>query len=238
MLKKKIPVFGRSDGKLKYSDKKAALYADDGKITWSYNGANNTGVCVVGCTRSGTQYISKILHNIGLNVGHEYQGPDGSVGYHLAIIRPDNCLHQVRNPLKQISSNVAHGSWGFIDQVIDLPNLGLLGCMQYWLMWNEICEDFCVWRYQIESLPEVWDEFLERIGHRPCELPDVPTDTNTQRKNGDFKQYTWQDLFAEDKGLTEKIVKMAKKYGYDVPEIDKAEYQNLGELETAQVASV
>jgi hypothetical protein len=165
--------------------------------------------------------------------------PDGSVGYHLAIIRPKNCLHQVRHPLKQISSNIVHKQWGFIDQVIDLPNKKLLGCMQYWLIWNQMCEDFCVWRYQIEQLPEVWDEFCERIGHEKCELPDIPTNINSAHRNhGDFYQYTWDDLFNEDKDLAQEIVEMAKRYGYDVPEMDKTECQNLGELETAQVASV
>jgi hypothetical protein len=123
--------------------------------------------------------------------------------------------------------------------VIDLPNKKLLGCMQYWLIWNQMCEDFCVWRYQIEQLPEVWDEFCERIGHEKCELPDIPTNINSAHRNhGDFYQYTWDDLFNEDKDLAQEIVEMAKRYGYDVPEMDKTECQNLGELETAQVASV
>jgi hypothetical protein len=238
-----LPVYVRSNGfllgdkrELHYKDGDACLVDKDNNSIWKYCGKKHKGVGVVACIRSGTQYISRVMHKIGLNVGHERQAPDGSVGYHLMVIRPDNCFHQVRHPLKQISSNVAHNSWGFCDLIIDLPNAGLLGCMKYWYEWNLLCEEFCVWRYRIEEFPEVWDEFLERIGHEPCELPDTPTDTNKQP--GEFKQYTWDDLFNEDKGLAEDIVKMAKRYGYDVPEMDKAKYQNLGELETAQVAPV
>jgi hypothetical protein len=237
-FKRELPVIGVSGGKLSYSDGNAFLYNKTGDITWKYEGAKHTGVGIVGCTRSATQYMSKVLHKIGLNVGHEYQGPDGSVGYHLAIIRPDGCLHQVRHPLKQISSNIAHSSWGFIGQVIDLPNTKLLGCMQYWLMWNKMCEDFCVWRYQIEQLPEVWDEFLSRIKHEPCELPSVPKDTNSHYKQADFKQYSWDDLFNEDRQIAQDILDTAKRYGYDTPEMDKVECQNLREPEKAEVASV
>jgi len=220
--------------KLRYGDGNAFLLNQTGDVTWKYQ--NHNGIGIAACSRSATMYMVHLLWKLGLNVAHEQQGADGSVGYHLAVIKPDNCLHQVRHPLKQISSNVAHRSWGFADQVMDLPDFGLLSCMRYWLTWNEMCEEFCVWRYQIENLPNIWDEFLERIGKTPCPLPDVPINTNTQDKYGKFKQYTWADLFNEDRQLAEAIQDKAVQYGYDTPEMDKVEYQNLRELETAEVA--
>ena len=231
-----IPVYIHKSGKLQYGDGDAVLLDQTGNITWRYCGKKHNGVAIASCIRSGSQYTTKVLHKIGLNVGHEYQAPDGSVGYHLVVIRPKNCLHQVRHPLGQIASNMSHHSWGFCDQVIDLSNYSLLGCMQYWLKWNQLCEEFCVWRYQIEQFPIVWNEFLDRIGHEHCILPDVPTDTNKSKEP--IHKLTWDNLFAEDRELAQEILDKANEYGYDVPEMDKTEYQNLGELETAQVASV
>jgi hypothetical protein len=233
--RKDIPVIVRCGSKLKHGNGNAFLYNKTGDLTWRYEGKKHNGIGITGCTRSGTQYMTRVLHKLGLNVGHENMAPDGSVGYHLAIIRPKNCLHQVRHPLKQIASNITHNSWGFIDQVLDLPDKKLLGCMQYWLMWNQMCEDFCVWRYQIERLPDVWDEFLGRIGHNSCPLPEVPTNTNKSKNL--IHRLTWADLFNKDRQLAEEIRDMAVRYGYS-PEADKEESMNLGERETAQVASV
>ena len=108
--------------------------------------------------------------------------------------------------------------------------------MTYWYEWNKLCEEFCVWRYQIEQLPDVWNEFLTRIGHNKCDIPNVPTNSNSY--STDKKEVTWDDLFCKDRQLTQDIIEMANRYGYDTPEMYKVEYQNLGELETAQVVSV
>jgi hypothetical protein len=221
-----------------YSGDDSIIKTTNADVQWTYRGAKHRGIGIVGCARSGTVYMTNVLRELGYKIGHEVMGEDGSVGYHLAVLKPNNCLHQVRHPIKQINSMFAHKAWGWCDRLIEVPDYGLLGCMQYWLMWNAMCEDFCVWRYQIEQLPEVWDEFLVRIGHNKCELPDLPTNTNTHRRKEDYVGFSWEDLIEKDKDLTVKIMKMAKRYGYDVPEMDKAEYQNLGELETAQVASV
>jgi hypothetical protein len=161
--------------------------------------------------------MTKLLKELGYNVGHEEPGDDGSVGYHLAVIKPENCFHQVRHPLKQISSMLAHQSWGFMLDVVDLPNKHLLGCMEYWLKWNKLCEEFCVWRYRIEQLPDIWDEFCDRIGHERCDIPDVPTNTNTRKRymeRNNYTELTWDDLFKEDRQLAQDIFDKAEKYGY------------------------
>ena len=230
-----IPVYGQMGGKLKYDSNRVIVVNEQDCITWSYKGKNHHGIGIAACARSATVYMTYLLRKLGYDVGHEVWGPDGSVGYHLVVVRPDNCLHQVRHPLKQITSMLTHRSWGFCNQVIDLSNRDLLGCMEYWFKWNQICEEFCVWRYQIEQLPDVWDEFLDKIGHSHCPLPDVPTNTNSHTAD---KQVTWNDLFNEEEALAKDIIGMANRYGYDTPEMDKVKYQNLRELETAEVASV
>ena len=240
-----LPIYTRIGPKIKLSEHGAYAVRPDGGPAWSYDGRKVTGKGIYVCAtaRGGTVYMSKVLSALGYRVGHEQVDEDGSVGYHLAVIRPDGCFHQTRDPLKQIASMVAHRSWGFIEDVIDIPRRGLLGCMTYWLEWNKLCEEFCVWRYQIEQLPEVWGEFLERIGHDKRDIPNIPRDENSSTTKGFYEResystLSWGDLFTMNRELAQAIYNKAKEYGYDVPEMDKTECQNLGELETAQVASV
>ena len=191
-------------------------------------------IFVACCPRSGSLYMTKVLTELGYDVGHEKQARDGTVGYNLVSARPKNCFHQVRHPLKQIASMRTLAKWDMTTTVMTRNPEDLTHRMAFWVTWNKICEEFCVWRYRIEQLPEVWGEFCERIGHESCEIPPVPTNTNS-RKHDDL---TWDDLFGENRELAQEIVGVAKRYGYDTPGMDKVECQNLRELETAEVASV
>jgi hypothetical protein len=224
MVRKYIPVYTRCGADVCIT--KDGAYAKDkqGSIKWVYKGAQVTGkgIYVCAAARSATVYISKVLRELGYDIGHEIVGTDGSVGYHLAVIKPDNCFHQVRHPLKQISSMMVHKAWGFIERVIDVNIFTLKGCMEYWLKWNLLCEDFCVWRYQIEQFPDVWEDFLKRIDHKYEPLPDVPKDTNSSRKGNhlektNYKKFTWDDLFECDRQLAQAIYDKHIEYGY-VPE--------------------
>jgi hypothetical protein len=184
-----------------------------GKITWVYNQKQVTGkgIYVCGCARSGTLYIVEVLKALGYEIGHEIADTDGSCGYHLVIVRPENCFHQVRHPLNQIASMGTQQHWGFADRHVEIHNHGILGCMQYWLAWNELCEEFCVWRYRIEDLP--WPEFLERIGHKQVLIPDISKTTNSRP----HKELTWPDLFNTNRDLAKKIKDKTIEYGYSFP---------------------
>jgi hypothetical protein len=240
-----LPVYSRMGPKVKPSQFGATAKGPNGEKVWEYDGRKVTGKGIYVCAtaRAGTMYMSKVLNKLGYNIGHEMVEEDGCVGYPLVVIKPDNCFHQVRHPLKQIASMMAHKSWGFMEDIIDIPGRGLFGCMTYWLEWNKLCEEFCVWRYRLEDLPSVWSEFLDRIGHEPCEIPDVSTTENSSKKSHYYEKFryeevSWADLFKCHKQLAQEILDKANEYGYDTPEMDKVECQNLGELETAQVASV
>ncbi len=220
-----IPVISRLGPKVIKDQFGAHVKDKNGELGWEYDcrGVTGKGIYICGTARGATLYITKVLRALGYDVGHEKVGADGSVGYHLALIRPDNCLHQVRHPLKQIASMLVHQAWGFMDSMIDLPNRKLLGCMTYWLEWNKLCDEFCVWRYKIEDLPEIWDEFLEKIGHKKCDLPDIPTNENSSTKNGylERKSYeilTWDNLFEHNKELAQKIKEKSDEYGYSSPQ--------------------
>jgi len=124
-----IPVYSKCGPKVILGNGTAYVKGPTGKITWAYSGKNITGkgIFVCACARSGTKYIVEVLKRLGYDIGHERAGEDGSVGYHLAVIRPEKCLHQVRHPIKQISSMRTQQHWGFIDHVVTITNHGLWG---------------------------------------------------------------------------------------------------------------
>jgi hypothetical protein len=188
---------------------------------WSYEGVPVTGkgIYVAACARSGTVYISNVLKALGYKIGHERTDIDGSVGYHLAIVKPKNCFHQVRHPLKQIASMLDHQAWSFMKNVVNIgDDEGLLGCMQYWLRWNELLEEFCIWRYQIEQLPMYWNEFVSRIDHRWCLLPEIKKqntrEINSLYSNKKITELSWRNLIECDEVLAEKIYDKHLEYGY------------------------
>ncbi len=218
---KYLPVYSKLGAKVEKTEHGACVKNKVGTANWTYDGrmATGRGIYICGTARSGTMYITKLLCGLGYDIGHELVEKDGSVGYHLVVIKPENCLHQVRHPLSQIASMKVHQSWGFMEDIINLPGRGLLGCMTYWLEWNELIEDIAVWRYRIEDLPNVWDEFLERIGHKKCPVPDTPKNENSSTKGGycerkRYKKLIWDDLFACNRKLAQDIYDKAKKYGY------------------------
>lgn len=208
-----IPVVCQTGGTVHIGNDGLYVRNVEGSVVWSYQG-NDADIDIACCARSGSMYIVRVLDKIGYSIGHEVHGPDGSAGYHLAFAGPKNCLHQVRDPIEQISSTSTLSSWGFVPLVTDIDTQTLLGRMQYWLVWNEMCEKFCSWRYRIEDLPNVWPEFLEMIGHKQVPLPDVPTNVNSRKDFSRYKRVTWADLFNENAKLATKIRDKAEYYGY------------------------
>ena len=225
-----IPVITRCGPPLTIDKSGCSVINNKGKTTWQYKGDEVTGkgIHVAACARSGTKYMTRVLNRLGYKIGHEVSAVDGSVGYHLAVVKPDNCFHQVRHPLKQIASMLDHQSWGFMNQVIECHGRGLLGCMQYWLKWNELLEEFCVWRYQLEELSLVWSEFLERIDHSFESLPDIPESQMNTREDSmpcmakEFTELTWGRLHECNGELSHKIYEKHLEYGYS-PARDREE---------------
>ncbi len=223
-----IPVITRCGAPVKISKDGAYVENRRGESVWEYKGCEVTGkgIYVAACARSGTIYMTRVLEKLGYRIGHEKTDVDGSVGYHLAIIKPDNCFHQVRHPLKQISSMFDHQAWGFMNHVIECHGRGLLGCMQYWLKWNELLEEFCIWRYRLEDIANVWPEFLERIDHSFETLPDIKErnsrETNLSCSCKKLTTFTWEQLSACNRELARKIYDKHLEYGYS-PARDREE---------------
>lgn len=190
-------------------------------------------IIITGCGRSGTQYMWRVLRDLGFDVGHEEWGKDGQVGFHAAVNlrgaalnRPwrevqdpenDVVLQQVREPLGTISSvqTFQDYSWDFICEhsAVDRHAPLVVRCMQYWYFWNLMAERWASFIYQIERLETAWPTICENIGiDRSTPLPE---ETRKDRHFRTHTNLTWQDLSIADPGLTEDIRILAEHYGYE-----------------------
>ena len=149
-------------------------------------------------------------------------------------------LHQVRNPLMQISSDPFSSreeSRQFLSDVLGLENIipNLLTTeskeditlfhMIIWREWNLMAEKFCDWTYKIEDFPNITREFCEKIKMPEKEnaireqIKTVPKDVNSRKYVEGYKlksRLTWKDLEAVDKSLTHDIKEQAIRYGYSI----------------------
>jgi len=191
---------------------------------------------ITGCGRSGTSYMTKVLNNCGLNVGHEALGRDGVVsgrycyeaefypGAHPAP-RPhfDVILHQVRRPLKTIASVMTGRSrlWSQQFVPVELTASTLRFSCYYWLTWNLEAERQALWTYRIEDLEDVWLD-LRRV---LCFDTSYDLATSGVPKNTNSRQHasvTWQDVKKAAPEIYEDICLTADRYGYyDIIDINE-----------------
>lgn len=206
-------------------------------------------IIILACGGSGTNYISEIFKQIGLQVGHEQLGKDGIVDWRLNAftrISKDNikrhckekgistsiftyldrvrystnniCLHQVRHPLKNISSSYCwlgdHGAREYLSKFssINLNEDKLLSAMKYWYEWNRFAEYRASFRYQIEKLEEIWSDFCRKSGINT--RVEFPSKVSKQIGTRSANYFTWENLRSVDSSLTDKIIMQANRYGY------------------------
>lgn len=188
---------------------------------------------VIGCGRSGTTYISRVLQDSGLDAPHEWMGRDGLVCWYMAENwasygekAPSNwtfkhTFHQVRDPLDTITSlywSFTEESWDFIE--MNLPQIAhndplLVKAAKYWYYWNWKCQLMAEWTYKVEDLDQNWDEFCFRLGRKLERDTAVPKNTNTW--NMVQHKFTWKELEeALDPSLLNNIRLMALGYSYPI----------------------
>lgn len=142
----------------------------------------------------------------------------------------DHIFHQVRHPLKVISSAfMTEGvkSWGYI--MPHLPEVHkedswLVKCAKFWYYWNLKAEALAEWTYRVEDLPHIWKEFETRLGLslNPRGLTLIPQNLNerhqkppSRKTNTTFTDFTWEDLEkALDPELYQNLRDLALRYGY------------------------
>ncbi len=197
------------------------------------NHIDKRNLLILGCARSGTTYITKVLKKSGLRIGHERMKRDGVCSWEMVVDTPtvpwgearNGCqfahiFHQVRDPLKTISSvyySEPARVWDFIGE--HLPEIKpedplLVKCAKYWYYWNLKAEAQAEWTYRIEDIDHAWNELGSRLGKdlKKVALKKVPKNVNTRKEHPTF---TWKDLEEGlDPELYDKVRKLADKYGY------------------------
>lgn len=184
-------------------------------------------ILITGCGRSGTKFTSHLIKNLGLNVKHEKPGKNGTIDWHLAPILKNIhsdfnvILHQVRHPIKVISSMQNTNSWKYIEKFLpQTKNKDIIHrSMIYWFKWNQMVEPYAHFRYQLEEIEE------EIVFNEICKLLKVKADKSciTKTKNNprnfnkrNHSNLNWSVLQKKDAKLTEKIKELAKKYKYKI----------------------
>lgn len=198
-------------------------------------------ILIIGCGRSGTKFISRLLTEIGLEMGHEKMMRDGLSNWYFtptstehrqpigAKIKFDefeygHILHQVRNPLDTIASaqTFMDESWSFISKFIpiDFDRPIAYRCMQYWLFWNRLAQENSEWTYRVEDFENQFDSFCAKI-QRPEFITQrshqIISNSNKQvnTRKGRYKKLTLEDLNRLCPQLTKQIIQDAIEYGYE-----------------------
>lgn len=183
----------------------------------------NPLVLVAAHPRSGTQYMTGILRQMGLRIGHEYVEKDGAVSWFHILHKEErkfqHIFHQVRHPLDCISSSMELGDdffdyigkFTFVPEREEAPKL--VRCAYSWLGWNQILSGMSEWQFQAEDIRKIAPELVKRLG-----LPrnDFLSSSSVDFGSANTKRDTvsWKDLNRH--GLAAAVRKEAQKYGYSL----------------------
>lgn len=211
------------------------------------------------CARSGTKYIHKVWQSTQLDIGHEYVGRDGSVTHFFAVdaethpVFPwespkgrkahvgeqrsdfefDHIWHQVRHPLKCITSNslvIPRNEWEWLAPHIGIdpkhPDTRFLS-MVYWLKWNQLCEAASHWTYRIEDIEQLWPHMRQLLKLEAAPFPSNVSKTLNRPKRWakpfvdreavkSAPDLTWSQLDEVDILVAGHIRELARHYGYEV----------------------
>lgn len=181
-------------------------------------------VIVTGCTRGATTYIWRVLRAVGVGLAHDryyYAGMVGGLAT-LALHPPDTViLHQVRDPVKTIRSLICapaklkkicwyakpYFDWQWDDN-------RLLFAMRYWYEWNKLGEERAMYTYRVEALEDNWQE-IKRLTGIPADREIKYFSHRSNTFHGvTYPDLTWDDLYAEDSELAQKIADLAIHFGY------------------------
>lgn len=173
--------------------------------------------------RSGTLYTATIFQKLGYKVSHEWENEDGTVSWkHLFQSEKFNpVIHQVRHPLNVISSTHTINKVSFKKMLSEINYKGEIKnkthkAMITYYFWNIEANKRCSWRFKIEELGNIYPELFKLLDLQvPKELPQVNKNKHSRKHIKKYKKVSWNDLFKIDEGLTNKIIKLGGRYGYN-----------------------
>ncbi|MFW5847918.1 MAG: hypothetical protein ACOCVF_03280 [bacterium] len=193
---------------------------------------------ITGTGRCGTGYISKLLTEYGINCGHEaifsYNGVRNKFGYTgdaswlaAPYLQKYNgiVIHQVRHPLRVINSllgikffdNSAKNPYSkFAKHYCKTTNDVLKDTMKFYILWNRMCEENAIFRYQVEKIDKSFPQIIQTIipNHKYDSKKAYNVLQNTSKKinTRNKEKYKLKDL--PDGNLKSELVRLAADYGY------------------------
>ena len=219
-------------------------------MLFAYSQEDERLLLIVGCGGGGTHYTAQCLQNMGIDIGHEQVKSHGYVGWPFTV-GPYNCngytvfkpsfqhtFHQVRDPLKVIStwinsvwaSEIDHPVYVFIRR--EIPEIKredpvCVLCAKYWYYWNLRAEKISQWRYKVENLIDVIDEFEKRLNvnlNKEAMLRVSKTTGSWGKAKSKPIKVTWKYLKEHlPEILYTNIQNMAKRYAYPTKDGENVE---------------
>lgn len=199
---------------------------------WKLKNEDRTAIVIIGCGRSGTTFTSRWFKNINIKIGHERFLRDCISSWYLTseqnkvplgpsfgdLLKIDKVvIHQVREPLKAISSMLSTGSlsWHFLAKEIPVNpsnDAKVLMAMKYYYYWNRLSEKKAQFRVRAEYFEHDIARVLNVLDYRNIPINNL---TETSRVNTrSYKSLSFHDLVLEDAQLANNIIKMGQGYGY------------------------
>lgn len=188
---------------------------------------NRKKCLIIGCGRSGTSYISKVLSELGLDLKHETSGVDGSANWYRTPyprfwlkLRHEFIIHQVRNPLDCISScqTINEHSWEKIVRHVPIVKEDplILRCAKYWYHWNLMAQSKADILIRLEDLQDELEMLCQILGLAfDCKaLETVSQKTNTRQNI--YEPISWDMLEKASPEYHDKCKGLASKYGYSI----------------------
>lgn len=190
-------------------------------------------ILITGHPRSGTMYIHRLLLKLGEYATFEKKCNDYTVSWkhilkgtfinHRGLgINIDNnfkkIIHQVRHPLKVIASatTLYDNSLVYLGNSCELPEKlnhqrqAIRNCMYTYYYWNTLIESKADWRYKIEELSIIWNEWLKQL-----ELPvDLKLPDNKVINSRNHVTLSWDDLYNIDSKMADMVYNMGRRYDY------------------------
>jgi len=187
-------------------------YGHDGIVSWHLGAIN---------MMNQKELIEIIDRSIKAHIidGHESIDSIASVTTRFIKI-----IHQVRNPIKVISSSqtMAAGSWAFMKRYIELPaTTDLIILATYsWVRWNQLIETLikttnieCL-RMRAEEIDNIYTTLCDFVGFKNSEsIPEISKKINTR----DYQMVSMSDIKNKAPEIVPELISLADKYGYSLP---------------------
>lgn len=193
---------------------------------------------ITGTPRSATTFMASLLTSHGGRIQNDWSDPkeDGSVSWIFAFndannfgparthgLRFENVLHQVREPLKSITSMcteplVETGYARFLGRHINYsyayesPQHKIRAALQFYVEWHKFLEDLRLPLFRVEDI-DAETLFLlggiqEKYIHKARPIKKA---VNSRKHRSIFR---WNELFTADPFYTRRLWDMATRYGY------------------------